>query len=170
MSRHTPWIPCESVRITPRPTTHRHIHFQRTGEENENGSIPGEMTIGNKTWPTMERGRNYTFARKGDYVLTMEMKVKNPRPAMRFSHEGVRLLMIHDANEDRHTALDGCIAPGLEATATGVTGSAKAMSEVFDALGGFNPGTEVTLHVENNIWGDETAREFVERRKKAGKW
>lgn len=170
MSRHTPWIPCESIQVTPRPTTYLHIDFKRTGAENENGSIPGVMTIGNRSWPTMERGSNYTFARKGDYVLKMEMKVTNPRPAMRFSHEGVRLLMIHDADNDRHTALDGCIAPGLEATPTGVTGSAKAMAEVLDALGGFVPGTEVTLYVENNIKGDETAREFVERRKKAGKW
>ena len=41
------------------------IIFKRTGTANANGSIPGELTIGSKTWPTIERGADFTFVREG---------------------------------------------------------------------------------------------------------
>ena len=49
------------------------IIFRRTGTVNPNGSVPGTLTIGDKTWPTIERGGGYTFVRQGTYKLLERM-------------------------------------------------------------------------------------------------
>ena len=41
------------------------IQFRRTGIVNPNGSVAGELRIREQKWPTMERGVDYTFVRKG---------------------------------------------------------------------------------------------------------
>jgi hypothetical protein len=123
--------------LTPsRTVIYRLLTLRRTGIVNANKTVMGELTIGDKTWPTMEKGKTYTHARKGDYSLEMCMKITNPRKAIRFSDPGVRALMIHDFRGD----VTGCIAPGLEATTDGVSDSWPAMLEIFDKLGGWVDG------------------------------
>src|SRR5262245_17579009 len=140
--------------------------FRRLGTANKNGSVPGELRAGAKRWPTIERGANYTFVRQGTYNLVMCNKLSgrhvrclcfNDSPAIS-SH------LIHDALHDDHNELQGCIAPGLTADATGIHDSAKAMEEVFAALGGFVMWKSVTIEVQNNIVGLETKDEWVKRR------
>lgn len=172
MSRHTPWIPCESVKNSPRIDALHHFTFRRTGEVNANGSIPGELTLGPKTWPTVERGDGHTFVRKGDYTLMVDYKNTDRAggvkvKCLRFNHEGIKTHLIHDALNDKHTNLLGCIGPGLEATDTGIRHSEKAMAEIWDAIGGWVDGKLCTITVENNIVGDETAADWIARRKSA---
>ena len=144
------------------------ITFKRTGTANANGSIPGTLTIGAKSWPTIERGRAYTFVRKGDYELLMCYKVSGRRVKCLCFHDdpSIATHLIHDAKDDLHTQLAGCIAPGLTSSATGIQDSAKAMEQVFTALGGFKEWNKVTITVENNIHGTETKEEWIARRKK----
>lgn len=159
--------PSPSLPLPVRPN----IAFERTGPENGAGGVPGRLTIGDLSWPTIERGGGYTFVRKGNYTLTMDMKNTGRHvQCLRFDHEGIRTHLIHDALRDSHLYLEGCIAPGLTATKDGITGSEKAMKEVFQALGGYFKGVKVTIRVANNITGDETGQDWIERRKRAGKW
>ena len=142
------------------------ITFKRTGEINANGSVPGELTIGTKTWPTIEHGVHYTFVRKGQYT--------NLIMCYKRSHRHVRCLcfndspvisrhLIHDAQNDDHNRLSGCIAPGLTADDKGIHDSAKAMEEVFQALGGFSEWSITTIDVQNNIIGSETKADWIKR-------
>jgi len=145
------------------------IVFRRTGIVNPNGSVPGTLTIGAQTWPTIERGVNYTFVRKGQYRVVMCKKLSgrsvhclcfNDSPAIS-SH------LIHDAYRNDHRQLQGCIAPGLTADAEGIKESAKAMEEVFKALGGYVEWSTKTIDVQNNISGDETKEQWIKRREAA---
>ena len=147
------------------------ITFKRTGDATKEGPILGELTIGAKTWPTVERGSAYTFVRKGEYQLVMDVKNTGRKvKCLRFDHDGIRTHLIHDALNDRHTNLSGCIAPGLKDGAKGYKDSAKAMLEVWAALGGYKKGVTKTIKIENNIMGDETAEQWIRRRKTDGKY
>ena len=144
-----------------------HITFKRLAAANANGSIPGELTIGAKTWPTIERGRNYTFVRKGEYELLMTRKTKG-RPVMClcfWEDRAISSHLIHDALRNDHTTLSGCIAPGLTKDATGIKDSIKAMDEIWAALGGYKEYKKCTIKVENNIHGAETKEQWIARRK-----
>ncbi len=154
--------------------THVPVHvlltLRRTGEIGKTtGMIFGELTIGEKSWVTMERGHGYTYARKGGYNLEMVMKIETPRPAIRFVDKGVQALMIHDAAAVND--IKGCIAPGLGQKDGLVTDSVKAMGEIFDTLGGWAPGKKLFLTIENNaLEGDrECSRDFIKRRVAEGK-
>ena len=147
------------------------ILFERTGVVNTNGSVAGLLTIGGKSWPTIERGGGYTFVRKGKYNVKMDIKNTGRKiQCLRFNHDGIRTHLVHDALNDKHTNLSGCIGPGLVETDTGISDSIKAMSEIWNALGGFAQGTIKTIYVENNVTGDETGEAWMKRRKAAGKW
>ena len=144
------------------------INFKRTGSVNDNGSVPGTLTIGEKSWPTIERGVKHTFVRAGEYNLKMDIKHTGRKvQCLRFNHDGIRTHLIHDALFDSHTNLEGCIAPGKTSDANGIHSSADAMREVFLALGGFVQDAIKTIQVENNITGDETGKAWIERRKAA---
>jgi len=119
------------------------ITFKRTGTANKNGSIPGNLTIGAKTWPTIERGRAYTFVRKGKYELLMCYKVSGRKVKCLCFHEdrAISSHLIHDAQDDNHLKLTGCIAPGFTSSDIGIQDSAKAMKQVFDALGSLADST-----------------------------
>ena len=146
------------------------IIFRRTGKINSNGSVPGELTIGTRTWPTIERGANYTFVRMGQYELLMCYKTRGRHVRCLCFHESraVSSHLIHDALKDSHTQLEGCIAPGLSADDKGIKDSAKAMDEVFTALGGFVEWKKnITIDVQNNILGLETKEQWIERREAA---
>ena len=146
------------------------ITFKRTGAE-KNGGVPGELTIGSKTWPTIERGGGYTLVRKGEYTLKMDMKATGRSvKCLRFDHDGIRTHLIHDALSDNHMNLAGCIAPGQSTDGDGIIGSAEAMKEVFLALGGFVQVKNKSISVENNITGSETGLQWMRRRKAAGKY
>jgi hypothetical protein len=160
------------------------IHFRRTGISNPNGSIPGELTIGRHTWPTIERGEEYTFVRLGTYQVAMDYKNSSGRRGepsasgtsssapnamyalrcLRFTDPAIQTHLIHDALYDDHRNLSGCIAPGLSADYSGVYRSGEAMNEIFDALGGFQVGKVFTISVANNIRGNETRDQWISRR------
>lgn len=147
------------------------IHFKRLGTVNANGSVPGEMVIGNRKWPTIERGVSYTFVRRGDYELLMTHKASGRRVKCLCFHEdpAISSHLIHDALNDNHVWLAGCIAPGLTSNANGIAGSAEAMKQVFEALGGFAEGRKKTIRVENNIRSSESKQEWIARRIREGK-
>jgi hypothetical protein len=147
------------------------IVFRRRSAVNANGSVPGTLTIGAKSWPTIERGGPYTFVRKGEYTVKMDIKNTGRRiRCLRFDHDGIRTHLIHDSLNDNHRNLLGCISPGKTASNTGVTDSEEAMREVFQALGGFEQSLTKTITVENNIRGDETGEAWMRRRREAGKY
>ena len=142
------------------------ITFRRTGAVNANGSVPGTLTIGAKSWPTIERGTGHTFVRKGTYTLLMCPKVSGRKVnCLCFSDStAISTHLIHDALNDSHAELEGCIAPGLTSDADGIEDSAKAMLEVFAALGGYVEWAKKSIEVENNIRGDETREQWIRRR------
>lgn len=142
------------------------ITFRRTGKVNPNGSVPGELTIGSRTWPTIERGVGHTFVRKGAYELLMCWKVSGRRVRCLCFHENraISTHLIHDAFNDDHTTLQGCIAPGLSSDEKGIKSSARAMEEIWTALGGFADWRKVGIDVQNNVHGSETKKQWVDRR------
>ena len=142
------------------------IVFRRTGKINSNNSVPGELRIGSKVWPTIERGPTFTFVRQGQYKLAMCEKLSG-RHVQCLCFNDSRAIsrhLIHDALNDDPKNLEGCIAPGLSADANGIKNSAAAMKEVFNALGGFVMWKTVTIDVQNNISGSETKDEWIKRR------
>jgi len=144
------------------------ITFKRTGTVNSNGSVPGELTIGNKIWPTIERGVSYTFVRKGTYQVTMDKKrTKRKIKCLRFDEDpAIQTHLVHAALNDNSFNLEGCIAPGQASHPKGIKGSAAAMEEILVALGGFVPGKEVSIEIKNNIRGNESKNAWIARRKK----
>ena len=142
------------------------IQFRRTGIVNPNGSVAGELRIREQKWPTMERGIDYTFVRKGVYTLLMCTKISGrPVNCLCFSDSpAISSHLIHDAKNDDYKQITGCIAPGRGADRDGVHGSADAMIDIFAALGGFFMWKKVAIFVENNIRGDETKDEWIRRR------
>lgn len=142
------------------------IQFSRTGVVNANGSVAGELRIGVQKWPTMERGADYTFVRKGVYTLLMCTKVSGRAVnCLCFSDSlAISRHLIHDAKDDDYKQITGCIAPGRGADRSSVHGSADAMIDIFAALGGFFMWKKVTILVENNIRGDETKEQWIRRR------
>jgi hypothetical protein len=145
------------------------IQFRRTGVVNAgNGSVMDELRIGVQKWPTMERGGDYTFVRKGVYTLLMCNKISGRAVnCLCFSDSpAISAHLIHDALNDDSTEITGCIAPGRGTDRYGVHDSADAMIDVFAALGGFFMWKKVTIFVENNIKGDETKEEWIKRREK----
>ena len=97
------------------------IQFSRTGVVNANGSVAGELRIGVQKWPTMERGADYTFVRKGVYTLLMCTKVSGRAVnCLCFSDSpAISQHLIHDAKDDDYRQITGCIAPGRGADRSG---------------------------------------------------
>lgn len=145
------------------------ITFKRTGETNSNGSIPGILSIGPKSWPTIERGNAYTFVRRGEYRLKMTYKTSGRRvKCLMFDHNHIRTHLIHDALNDDHKNLAGCIAPGLTCDQEGIAGSAEAMEEIWTSLGSFREGKTTSIDVENNLnnaWRNDTKEAWLQRRR-----
>ncbi len=150
------------------------IIFKRTGTINKNGSVPGFLTIGTKTWPTIEKGANFTFVRKGKYKLLMCHKQRGiKKRCLCFNEDrAISSHLIHYAENDNHRTLEGCIAPGLTSNAEGIKKSKEAMEEIWQALNGFKEWHTIKIIVENNIIGafvDEEKEQWIKRRIKLGK-
>lgn len=145
--------------------------FRRTGFVNANGSIPGLLTIGDKTWPTIERGANYTYVRQGTYTKVLMCYKRKGRRVQCLSFadsNAIATHLIHDAINDDHNELEGCIAPGLHAQSTGIRESAKAMAEVIQALGGFQEWKRFVVEVQNNIGHSTESKDAWIRRREGG--
>lgn len=142
------------------------IIYRRVTGANKSLIAFGELTIGNKTWPTAENARYPdSWARKGKYMLKIDMKrEKRQVNALRFWHKHISTILIHDAKNDNPHTLAGCIAPAQSRDGDTIEGSAAAMNDLWDALGGYSPGKFVPITIENNIWGSETARPWLRRR------
>ena len=130
------------------------IYYRRDGITNPNGSIPGELRIAGLKWPTIERGAQYTFVRKGMYQVAMDHKKSSgrrgepsstgtsesapyamyPLRCLRFIDPAIQTHLIHDALYDDHKNLSGCIAPGLTADFEGVYRSGEARAH-FEKVG-----------------------------------
>lgn len=142
------------------------IVYRRTDGANKELIAFGELTIGNKTWPTAENARYPdSWPRKGKYILKIDKKNEGRQVnALRFWHDYISRVLIHDAKNDKPSTLSGCIAPAQSRNGDTITGSAAAMEEVWQALGGYAPGKYIPITIENNIWGAETARPWQKRR------
>lgn len=128
--------------------------IKRTGEVfRDTEGVEGrrlKITIGDKSWPAIERGGRYKWLRPGLYDV--EFGYWTSSSGRRY--KAIRVLgaysqgriYIHPANWPRQ--LTGCIAPGLEASAHGVHKSRPAIVEIFEALGGFREGFQFQLRVE----------------------
>lgn len=142
--------------------------FKRTGTLNNNGSVMGELTIGNKTWPTMERGTGHSYVRKGVYKVSMTVKTSG-REVKCLCFDESRAIwthLIHDAKDDLHSQLAGCISPGMTKDLEGVNDCEEAMAEVFTALGNYKQWKRCTIDVQNNMNGSpETKEEWIARRR-----
>lgn len=151
---------------TPVIAFYNQITYRRTGKTRDQSIAFGELSIGSKTWPTAEN--TYypnSWPRKGRYILKIDRKYENRQVnALRFWHDYVSTILIHDAYKDNPKKLSGCIAPALERNGDKIVGSDEAMGEVWAALGGYVPGKYIPLTIENNIDGAETARQWLERR------
>lgn len=151
---------------TPVIAFYNQITYRRTGTTKDRSTAFGELTIGSKTWPTAEN--TYypnSWPRKGKYVVKIDRKIENRQVnALRFWHDYIYRILIHDAFEDDPKELSGCIAPALKRDGDKIEHSAEAMEEVWAALGGYVPGKFIPLTIENNIDGAETARQWVKRR------
>jgi hypothetical protein len=145
------------------------IVFRRTGIVTRGGAVMGELTIGTKTWPTVEKS-GCPWVRKGTYTLMRCTKVSGRAvPCLSFhDSKAINRILIHDANEDNHNDLAGCIAPGLTAHEKGIQGSDKAMEQILAELKVEMWG-KVTIEVENNLWGTETKEAWIKSREAAHK-
>jgi hypothetical protein len=145
--------------------------FRRAETANENGSVPGTLTVGDKDYPTIEAG-GVTSVRKGSYTLKMDIKNTHRRiQCLRFTDPGMRTLLIHDVWRDDPQYVQGCIAPGLRSDARGIHDSAKAMAEIIAALGGFQQDQPVPITIENNAPGVQGGKdEWLKFRVAHHKW
>lgn len=65
----------------------------------------------------------------------------------------IERILIHRALNNNPNTLAGCIAPGIWGDVNEFTGSEEAMAQLFEAIGGYQEGQLVTLHVLSNASG-----------------
>jgi uncharacterized protein DUF5675 len=148
------------------------------------GSVPGTLTVGDREFPTIERGGGYTALKVGDYLMKHSWKPRGEgripclqpveeniaflreNPKTRKPEKNVTAVLIHAAYDNKSTYLEGCISPGTEkkpGRGMGILNSDAAMNEIFELLGKFGEGKTVILHVLNNAPGDSGMRETWDR-------
>ncbi len=129
------------------------LYLYRTGKDIK-GYEQGYLMIPNlgKMFSTRERGSGFVSLRIGTYKLKHSIKggtriVKCLRPV-----EGsITTILIHDAYKDNPATLEGCIAPGTMTGAAHWADSEIAMEELWQILGGWEDGKEITLNVMTNV-------------------
>ena len=153
------------------------IILEREPKAHADGSVPGILHVGDRAFPTIERGGTYVSLKTGDYRMEHSWKqsgrrVKCLRPIepnkafLRKKEKSVESILIHDAFKDNSTELEGCISPGMRkkpGRGMGILDAAEAMEEIWELLGGFREGTEITLHVLNNVPDDSQTKETWDR-------
>jgi hypothetical protein len=149
------------------------MRLSRVGEPFDAGEATGQrglLTIGPLSWPTVERWDVDTKLSPDRYtcefgwwaghsgirfkairVLLTPEQYNRIYPAKR--REELRFLgarargriYLHSANVP--SQLEGCIAPGMRETETGVAESRRAMLLIFEALGGWEESKKFEMEV-----------------------
>jgi hypothetical protein len=110
-------------------------------------------TIENKNNLRLSSLRVGAYEMKHD-VLTHTLggvKLKEPKRCLRPTEERIKHVLIHPA--DNADKLSGCIAPGIWGNFWTFERSTDAMAQLFEAVGDYDPGELVTLHVLSNATG-----------------
>jgi hypothetical protein len=109
----------------------------------------GLLTLGGKEFATVDRADGYKWLRPGEYECEMaywtSSSGKKAKAIRVLGDYSAGRIYIHPANWPHQLA--GCIAPGLYTTNDGVGESGRAISQVFDLLGGFEIGKRFSLSV-----------------------
>jgi hypothetical protein len=103
----------------------------------------------------------YSSLRMGVYEMKHSKKEFNldGTPArevincLRPTDQRIGRILIHRALNNNPNNLQGCIAPGVWGNVNEFNGSEEAMAQLFEALGGYEEGKLVTLHVLSNASG-----------------
>ena len=156
------------------------LHYYRILTTHQ-GGVCGELTVKGRSFFAMESllDKGYDSVPPGIYQLKM-IQSKSKGPCFRFTEiigrNGVgKPFLIHRAFRNDWKTLEGCIAPGLRAVHAGrnqlntkLTGSIRAMNQIFDLLGGFKKDRTCTISIENAAPGQKdtwTKEEFISRRR-----
>lgn len=129
------------------------LFLHRVGPD-ENDYEKGYLEIPtlNKKFTTRERGDGYVSLRIGQYKMVHSTKIKGRQvKCLRPAESEITTILIHDAYKDDPSTLEGCIAPGKPEGEADWSDSAKAMEELWEALGGWDEGNAVILNVMNNV-------------------
>jgi hypothetical protein len=109
-----------------------------------------------KAFATRENDRylRYSSLRVGVYEMKHDQKRTGERVrCLRPTDLRIERILIHRASNNDPNTLTGCIAPGAWGTLHEFKDSAKAMDELFEALGGYQEGKTETLLVLSNASG-----------------
>jgi hypothetical protein len=122
------------------------------------------LIVNGKRFPTIERGGTYVSLKTGSYAMKHSKKKRGGGTinCLQCQHAKIDQILIHDALNDSSTNLEGCIAPGLAKKpppGMGILSSAVAMKQIFQLLGGYSLGKEVTLNVKSNVPGEVRTKE-----------
>ncbi len=129
------------------------LYLYRTGKD-INGYEQGYLMIPNlgKMFSTRERGGEYVSLRIGTYKMKHSIKnTKRKIKCLRPVEGSITTILIHDAYKDNPATLEGCIAPGTMTGAAHWADSEIAMEELWQILGGWEEGKEITLNVMTNV-------------------
>ncbi len=125
------------------------ITLRRTGRKVNHQGATGEISeleVGGETLWAVERRDGYVTLPEGTYTVQMELSpTRQGRRQLRvLGHDKktkqgeVARILIHAANTPDE--VQGCIAPGLYSTTSGVSQSQAAMNKIFHSLGEFKVG------------------------------
>jgi len=144
------------------------ITLRRTGRIIRDHGASGEisdMTVEetaaagpfSRAFKAMERRDNRVRLPAGNYTVTMELSPNRMRHGERRRQFRVGGHNVHNSSgelaailihaSDGPGGLQGCIAPGIAETGSGVTESDQALESIFTIFGGFSIGTAGTLIV-----------------------
>ncbi len=133
------------------------LTLQRLGPD-ENGNEKGYLKV-MKTGDIFSTRENdatldRSSLRVGIYEMEHSMKIENRQVrCLRPVELQISKILIHDAYNDDPETTVGCIAPGIIGQEADWSNSARAMEQLFQALGEYEEGKKVYLMVLNNATG-----------------
>lgn len=143
------------------------IILERESVAYHDGSVPGTLYVGDRQFPTIERGGGYVNLKIGDYVMEHSEKISGRRiKCLRPVELELQTILIHAAYKDSSTNLEGCISPGMKKKPNpgmGILQADLAMEEIWKLLGAWKAGKKITLHVANNVPGEARTKEAWDR-------
>ena len=133
------------------------LTLQRLGPD-QNNEERGYLKVmfSGELFSTRENDKTLQYSSLRVGIYTMEHSIKRthrPVRCLRPVESSIQKVLIHDAYNDDPNSLEGCIAPGIIGGEADWSNSALAMDKLFDAIGGFELGKQVSLVVLNNATG-----------------
>jgi hypothetical protein len=133
------------------------LTLQRLGpdQNNEERGFLKVMFSG-EVFSTRENDKTLKYSSLRVGVYTLEHSIKRTYRQVRCLRpieNTIQKVLIHDAYNDDPNQLEGCIAPGIIGGEADWANSALAMEKLFEAIGGFELGKQVSLVVLNNATG-----------------